>query len=108
MEGRYERGRVKGRKESVCCTIYVKVYCIFIDDKLLHASSERGLTLFDPSDGSTSVLISISEWEELENELGPIADVMVSHDRGWAMIVTNKESVRKKGEREGGSDVTYP
>lgn len=61
---------------------------------LIHQSSESGLTLINPADNTPEVLISPEQWAELVKELGsPIANVILSHDRQWAMLVTNVEKV---------------
>lgn len=69
----------------------------FADNLLIHRSSESNLTLFNPSNDSTEELISSSEWAELVEKLGsPISNVLLSHDRKKAMLVTHVEKVRGK------------
>lgn len=72
----------------------VDLNCHCADNLMIHQSSESGLTLINPADNTPEVLISPEQWAELVKELGsPIANVILSHDRQWAMIVTNVEKV---------------
>ena len=64
------------------------------DNLLIHRSSESGLTLINPADNTSKVLISSAKWAELVKELGgSITDVILSRDQQWAMLVTNVEKV---------------
>ena len=69
--------------------------CVCVtDNQLIHRSSEDGLLLLSPSDNTTEELISPLEWTELGQILGsPIENVILSHDRTIAMLVTNIEKV---------------
>ena len=78
--------------------------CLHADNLLIHKSSDT-LTALNVSDNSNETLISSSEWAELVEQLGgPISKVVLSHDREWALLITNVTSVSQGGVSQGGED----